>query len=202
MIGLPAAATASPGPAPPTDWSPLVRRMADGDQAALAAFYDETSARAYGLAQHILGDADDAEDVLLDAYSQVWRSAASFDPSRGSALAWLLVIVRSRAMDHLRRRSRQVRREQSLAGALESEGAAVAPDEGDVDAALRTRIRRALADLPAEQREPIELAYFGGLSQSEIAERLGQPLGTIKTRIRLGMTKLRAALGAVRPGGL
>jgi RNA polymerase sigma-70 factor (ECF subfamily) len=170
----------------------LVLRMAAGDQAALTALYDATSAHVYGLALRMLRDADEAEEVTLDAYSQAWRDASHFVGSRANVMGWLLVIARTRSLDALRRRARHERIARAASTLLEDAPdaslAATAHDEA-------RRVRAALATLAPEQREPLTLAYFGGLSQSEIAERLGWPLGTVKTRMRAGLAKLRDALG-------
>lgn len=162
----------------------LLRRLADGDAQALAEFYDAHAALAYGLASRVLRDRSDAEDVVQEAFVQVWRQAARYDPLRGSPQAWLCAIVRTRALDRLRRRI--ARRE---AGEAPAAGGAGPPDhEG------RLAIRKALQALSPEQRQALELAYYEGLTQTEIARRLDTPLGTIKTRIRTGMMRLREEL--------
>jgi RNA polymerase sigma-70 factor (ECF subfamily) len=162
---------------------------------------------AYSLACAIVGEHADAEEVVADAFAQIWRSAAAFDASRGSVGAWVATIARTRALDLVRSRRRRAR-------VLEE--AAVVTDEGEtlvlapsLEAADRSAeltetsaiVRRSLADLPPPQRQVIELAYFGGLSQSEIAARLSEPLGTVKTRMRAGMEKLRQALRPVLEAG-
>ncbi len=171
----------------------LVRRMAAGDQAAMAAFYDQTSALVFGLALRILGDRSAAEDVLLEVYAQAWKQAPEYEPSRGSPSAWLLTLTRSRAIDQ-----RRARRRDQASEPLEAAGEISADTPGPealTAAAERHRfVRHALNTLNADLREVIQLAYFGGLSHSEIASKLGQPLGTVKTRIRSGMTQLRPLL--------
>jgi RNA polymerase sigma-70 factor (ECF subfamily) len=170
------------------DWNLYVRRIASGDQLALATLYDASNHLVYGLALRVLGNPADAEEVTLDTYSQIWRTAASFDPQRGSVAAWLITMARSRAID--KRRNGTGRREWPLAKADGVAGPFVEPDTGNGP------VRAALAALAPEQREAIELAFWFGFSHSELAARLHQPLGTIKTRIRLGIIKLRAQLGA------
>jgi len=171
----------------------LVRRMAEGDQSAMAEFYDQTSALAFGLALRILGDHGAAEDVLLDVYTQVWKQAATYEPSRGSPSAWLLTVTRSRAIDLRRARGRD-RATEPLESAGEICAEAPGPETLTVAAERHRFVQRALSSLNAELRQVIHLAYFGGLSHSEIAHHLGQPLGTVKTRIRSGMMQLRTLL--------
>jgi RNA polymerase sigma-70 factor (ECF subfamily) len=177
----------------PVHWEMLIERVAGGEANAMADLYDATSHIVYGLAYRILGDPAGAEDVLLDVYTRVWRCAADFSVERGSASAWLFTLTRSRAVDVLRARQRNRATEQ-----LEAANGVAADAPGPEDTSLAAErhrfIARALGALAAEQREAIELAYFAGLSHSEIAARLGQPLGTVKTRIRLGMTRLRELL--------
>lgn len=177
------------------DWAATVRRAAQGDQAALAEFYDATSRYVFGLALRIVGDRSAAEEVVIDVYLQVWRQAALFDPGRGTPAAWLFAMTRSRALDLLRSGAQRAQsRRQSLDTVAELPDPGPGP-EVEADAAGRSRlVRNALASLSPEQREAVELAYFGGLSQSEIADRTGVPLGTAKTRIRLGMIRLRQVL--------
>ena len=180
----------------------LVARMATGDESALATLYDRHGMTAYSVAYAILGDAADADEAVADAFLQAWTQAAAFEAGRASVAGWLCMIVRSRALDRLRSRRRRARTLE-LAAASEDEGIALplAPGGPDPDRAaeqreLGRRVRGALDDLPEAQRRVLELAYFGGLSQSEIALELGEPLGTIKTRTRAAMEKLRTALVA------
>jgi RNA polymerase sigma-70 factor, ECF subfamily len=166
-----------------------VHRIALGEHNALGPLYDETNRLVYGSALRILGDRADAEEVTLDVYTQVWRNASSFDRRRGSVIAWLMTITRSRAID--RRRSSSVRNRYELPiDSYESRDSGVS----HITLGLERAVRAALSSLTPEQREAIELAYFSGYSHSELAERLGQPLGTVKTRIRLGMMKMRSLL--------
>jgi len=178
----------------------LIRGVAAGDQQALAALYDATSRTVYGLLLRILADASAAEEVLLDVYTQVWRQAASYSRERGTALAWLTTIARSRAIDRLRRGRQEQQRTEPLDPAQQfASGGASAED--DVRASeVRAVVRAALDSLAPEQREVIELAYYGGMSHSEIAAARNLPLGTVKTRTRLGMMRLREMLKPVYEG--
>jgi len=179
-------------------WSALVHRVAGGDETALAQLYDETSQLVCGLALRILGNRDAAEDVVIEVYAQAWRDAKSYEVGRGSPMSWLLTMTRSRAIDVLRAR----RRDQAtdpIESAAHVHADAPTPEDATADAERHRFVRGALIRLAIEQREAIELAYFAGLSHSEIAMRLGQPLGTVKTRIRLGMTRLRELLGHLTP---
>jgi RNA polymerase sigma-70 factor, ECF subfamily len=172
----------------------LLERMRDGDEDALATLYDLWSDRVHALAMHLLRDARDAEDIVEETFWQAWRGAARYDASRGKVGAWLLTICRSRALDRLRVRKR---RPEDLS--LDDAPTAASPQPDAMDAMVTSEtgrvVRAALAELPAEQRQALELTYFGGLSQSEIADRTGQPLGTVKTRVRLALVKLREKLG-------
>jgi RNA polymerase sigma-70 factor (ECF subfamily) len=172
----------------------LVEQIARGDEQALAALYDHTNRLVYGLILRILGDQGAAEEVLLDVYTQVWRQAPNYDVGRGSPMAWLTTIARSRAIDRLRSGWQTQQRQEPLDVVNDKETQAFNPEENSVFAERQRLVIQALAALNAEQREVIELAYYGGLSHSEIAERLQQPLGTVKTRTRLAMMKLRDAL--------
>jgi RNA polymerase sigma-70 factor, ECF subfamily len=163
----------------------LLRRLASGDQKALGEFYDLYAGLANGLALRILRDSSDAEDVVQEAFVQVWRQASRYDPGRGSPQAWLCTIARTRALDRLRRRAS--RRED-----ISDEPPAVSETPQTEEAIA---VRDALGTLSSDQRRALELAYYEGLTQSEIALRLGEPLGTIKTRIRTAMIRLRETLG-------
>jgi RNA polymerase sigma-70 factor (ECF subfamily) len=175
-------------------WVMLIRRAATGDQEALAELYDSTSRWVYGVALRILTDQMMAEEVTIDVYEQVWRQAASYDLDRGKPLAWLLMLARSRAIDRLRASNQQRQREEPLDLDYSSASSIIDPEEDLLVSEKRRLVQAALASLRPEQREAVELAYFLGLTQSEIAERLQLPLGTVKTRIRLGMIKLRELL--------
>lgn len=171
-------------------------RVRAGDDRALSDLYDRHAKLVFNLAQAIVGNPQDAEEVTEDVFVQLWTSGDRFDPERGSLRAWLAVMARSRALDLVRARSRH-RSAHERAASSDEEGLATplsASDSADA-LVLRTELRaaldRALTVLNPDQRRAIELAYFGGLTQSEIAERLAEPLGTVKTRIRDGMSRLR-----------
>jgi RNA polymerase sigma-70 factor, ECF subfamily len=172
----------------------LVELVATGDQSALAMLYDTTNRLIYSLILRVLGDVSSAEEVLVDVYTQVWRQAASYDANRGAPLAWMATIARSRAIDRLRSGWQDQRRKEPLDVLGDAPANAASPEETTAAAERQRFVREALNLLTPEQREVIELAYYSGLSHSEIAEKLKQPLGTVKTRTRLGMMKLREAL--------
>ena len=172
----------------------IVERIVGGDRSALAILYDRYANAVYSLAWRVVGSAADAEEVTQEVFTQAWRQAGRYDPERASAAGWLLNITRTRAIDRLRaNRTRQ-------RVTNDEERVAIAPDPGTdqegraIESERAARVRSAIQALSAPQREAIELAYFGGLSHGEIAERLREPLGTIKTRIRSGLLKLRDAL--------
>jgi RNA polymerase sigma-70 factor (ECF subfamily) len=174
----------------------LMRRMAAGDPSALRSTYDRTAGTVLALALRILGARPEAEEVVQETFLELWRRAPAYDPRRGSAVAWILSICRSRAIDRIRSRGVAARVAQSAA----AEGDPVAmPIENTEARQRRERVQEALLSLPAEQREAIELAYFGGLTQREIAQRTGEPLGTVKTRVRLALAKLSGLLREVAP---
>lgn len=174
-----------------TQWGELIPRIAQGDEASLAALYDATHKIIYGVALRVLGNTEDAEEVTLDVYNQVWRSARSFQSGRGTVMAWLLTLARTRALDKLRARASRQRNVEPLGAQKEAPAGAASPEEQSASSQQRAIVLAALGRLPDEQRQALELAYFQGLSHAELAERLGEPLGTVKTRIRLGMMKLR-----------
>jgi RNA polymerase sigma-70 factor (ECF subfamily) len=175
----------------------LVDRMRGGDETALAAFYDRWSDRVYSLALRLLREARDAEDIVEETFWQAWRNAARFDTARGNVGTWLLTICRSRALDRIRARRRK-REDTTLDDEAQYESPQPDPAAAMVISETGRIVRAALAELPDEQRQAVELAYFRGLSQSEIAEKTGQPLGTVKTRVRLAMAKLREKLGSLQ----
>jgi len=184
----------------------LVRRMVAGDEQALSAFYDRWFPIVNALITRILKSADDVEDVVEETFWQAWRQANRFAADRGSVQTWVLTIARSRALDRLRatRRLREDSIDDSGAGAAVADSAEISArstsdPSADAEHSERRRlVVAALNELPQEQRQALELGYFGGLSQTEIAERTGQPLGTIKTRMRLAMLKLRDRLSSLR----
>ena len=164
---------------------------ARSQQPARAALFARYGRLAYGLAVRVLRDEALAEDAVQEAFLAVWRAAPRFVPERGRASTWILTLVHRRAVDLVRREER--RRADSLAAAPEHGGAAA--DEDVVLRLQRQRVQQALGLLPDPQREALELAYYGGFTQSELAERLGQPLGTIKSRMFAGLTRMRELLG-------
>src|SRR5215210_2123590 len=184
---------------PVDDDSTLLRRMATGDEAALGAVYDLWSARVHALALWILKDADDAEDVVEETFWQIWRTADRYQGGRSASSTWIVMIARSRALDRLRARKRRAdwTAAPATVSALQDQSGNMRPEQPGTRLELadqQAHLVSALADLPAEQRIALELAYFEGLSHGEIAERTSQPLGTVKTRIRLAMQKLRQGL--------
>jgi RNA polymerase sigma-70 factor, ECF subfamily len=172
-----------------TDWS-LIERVVARDETALAALYDRYAALLCGVMNRILHDAQAAEEILQDVFFQVWRNAAQFDPARGSIAGWLVVAARNRAISRLRHRSlaeteELVENNVALPFNLESEAA---------QKQMLGKIRGVLQDLSTEQRQAVELAYFEGLTHSEIAARTGDPLGTVKTRLRSAVETLKSKL--------
>lgn len=193
-------------PSSPVPDRELVDRMAGGEERALGELYDRYGRTVYALALAIVREPADADEVVVEAFGQAWRQAESFDPARGSVGAWLATIARSRALDLVRARGRRTRAYERAAQ-LSDDGVATPlgppgpdPARGVERAEAGQIVTRALAALPESQRVAIELAYFEGLSQSEIAARLSEPLGTIKTRIRSGMEKLRDQLSPLLGG--
>ena len=180
---------------PDDDWHRWIEGSAKGEQQSLARLYDQSNRLVYGIALRILGDPADAEEVTLDVYTQVWRTAKDYTRDRGAPSSWLIMLARSRALDRLRSRGRRSARETTLDHAGEPASSGHQPDEAAYLSQATAKIRQAIAGLAPEQREAIELSFFSGLTHSELAERLGQPLGTVKTRIRSGMTRLREAMG-------
>lgn len=182
------------------EWAQLITLTAQGDQDALASFYDRTSPQVFGVIYRILNNREAAEEVTLDVYTQVWRQAHTYDHTRGTPGAWLMTLARTRAIDRFRAGAAEHGRIESL-DAVELFASDDDTPEQDVEGQERRRyVQQALAGLTAEQRQAVALAYFYGLSQSEIAEKLQLPLGTVKTRIRLGMMKLRESLAPYEPG--
>ncbi len=172
----------------------ILDRMATGDQTALADLYDRHATAVYSLALRIVGLPADAEDVTQEVFAQAWRTADRYDRARGEVAAWLLMMARTRAIDCLRRRRG------SSGGGIDDDRVAAIPDPGpSVEYIVATgeqvaRVRAALGELPPEQRATLELAYYEGLTQSEIAERTSTPLGTVKTRVRTALDALRRAM--------
>ena len=171
----------------------VVRRLAGGERDAVAELYDRYASRVMGLAFRIVRNSSDAEDVVQEVFCQAWRSAPNYHPARGTVAGWLLMMARTRAIDRLR--SRQARRDTESG----PDPDALATDSAPVSDQLivseeSARVRDAMRALPSEQRMALELAYFEGLSQSQIAERTHTALGTVKTRIRAALTSLRRSV--------
>jgi RNA polymerase sigma-70 factor (ECF subfamily) len=175
----------------------LMTRVAGRDPHALRALYDRHSSMVYGLARRILREPSEAEDLVQDVFLHLWRQAARFDAQRGVFLGWLVSLTRNRAIDRLRAGKTRERKTDAYEAERQSDVAPAAadPNEAAFVAELRDAVTAALGALPEPQRVALELAYYGGLSHSEIAERLDTPLGTIKARIRQGMLQMRDALG-------
>ena len=169
----------------------LLAAIARGDERALAELYDRFGRIAYGLALRVVRDPALAQDAVQDAFLAAWRTAAAFDARRGRAQTWLLTLVHRRAVDIVRREDR--RRGEQLEDAPIASGTST--DEEASVREQRRAVQAALAQLPADQREALELSYYGGLTQSELAERLGIPLGTVKSRVFAGLARLRDLLG-------
>lgn len=175
----------------------LILLVARRQEQALGAIYDRYGRLVYAVALRITGDRQTAEEVVQDVFQNIWNSAAGFQSNVGSLSSWLMGITRHRAIDATRsRRERARNREQELTPEVDSgaAGRVEGPEDEVARRLLREQVRSALGALPSTQRHAIELAYFGGLTRNEIAERLGEPVGTIKTRLRLGLLKLRDLL--------
>jgi RNA polymerase sigma-70 factor (ECF subfamily) len=175
----------------------LLARIAQGDRAALASLYEALGGQALAVALRVLGSRSDAEEVLQDAFVEVWTRAGSYDVDRGGARAWVLAIARNRAIDRLRRRGAVARMVSGAANEPTATG--TTPLELVEQRQAREKIQAALRELTPEQRQVLELGYFEGLSQSEIAARLNEPLGTIKTRVRAALQKLAALVPGAMP---
>lgn len=171
--------------------SALVERMMSGDEGALSALYDRYSGMLYGMLMRILRDQQAAEEILQDLFFQLWRGAERFDAGRGSLPAWLMVIGRNRAISRLRRRDRREIPEDSEDFSMQSVACSTNVEDEATRRMLIQRLKIAMQSLPREQREAVELAYFEGMTQTEIAQRTGSPLGTVKTRIRTAMQSLK-----------
>ncbi|MGH7258156.1 MAG: sigma-70 family RNA polymerase sigma factor [Nitrospiraceae bacterium] len=176
----------------------LLTRVAKGDHQAFSQLYDQSSSLLFTLAFRILSDREEAAELLQEVYLEVWRKVARYDVGRGTPVAWLVTLTRSRAIDRLR--ARASRGQHLTADSLENPAVAQIQDQGpspydaQEDTELRQSMSKALADLPAAQQQALEMAYYQGLSHTEIAAKLNQPLGTVKTRIKLAMAKLRMTL--------
>lgn len=179
---------------PARDITMLVTAVAAGDQRAFGDLYDAVAARVHGLVRRVLVDEAQSEEVTQEVFLELWQSAPRFDASRGSALGWIFTLAHRRAVDRVR--SAQSSRERDERVAKRDAATAYDPVAEEGDARIESqRVHRAMRELSDSQREAITLAYYGGFSQSEIAERLGTPIGTVKTRLRDGMIRLRDLLG-------
>ena len=186
---------------PPSNEADLLIRIAQHDQAALSALYDRYARILYAVAFRSLRSVEESEEVVLDVFAQVWRTAARYDVSKGRVDSWLFMMTRSRVLDRLRilQRAAKVTLVSENAAEIQTTAPGVDPIENVLISERRDRVLAALSQLPAEQRQVIELAYYKGLTQSEIAAQTNLSLGTVKTRVRLGLTKLRVALGNWEP---
>ncbi len=182
------------GKEPRDDPVHLIQQIARGDREAFGHFYDRYASLAFTFAARLLRDRSDADDVLQEVFLQVWRQAKSYSQDKGSPEAWIITITRSRAIDKLRSKRR---RERSFVAVEDPAGAEYGGkvESGAKESEARLIVNSALARLPEAQRKVLEMAYFDGLTQSEIAARLAEPLGTIKTRMRSGIERLREFLG-------
>ena len=174
--------------------TPLLRRIAAQDREALAELYDQLGAALFSTAVRILGDEQEAEEVMQDVFVQIWEKAAAFDAALGTPTSWVLRIARNRSIDRLRVRQRRFRALDELESAVAAQPAAQPAPNGDLSGEELVGVRSAVKALPVEQRQAIEMAFFGGLSHGEISEALNEPLGTVKARIRRGMLKLKNTL--------
>ncbi len=174
----------------------LLARVGKGDAQAFAQCYEQSSSVLFTLALRILNNRDEASELLQDVYIEAWRKAGSFDPKRGSPMAWLVTLTRSRAIDRLRASASRARNLTDSIEETSDDLRSALPDPFDTHALeeLRMLVMEAFKDLPAPQQEAIELAFYGGFTHAEIAAKLDKPIGTVKTRIKLGMNKLRYAL--------
>jgi RNA polymerase sigma-70 factor (ECF subfamily) len=176
-----------------SDLTRNIASVADGDQAAFASLYDALAATVYGVVRRVLRDPSQAEEVTQEVFVEMWRQASRFDPARGSARTWAVVIAHRRAVDRVR--SEQSHRDrQNTVGAAAVESPAT-PEDDAIEVDEGRRAKAALETLPAPQREALELAFYDGLTHVQIADRLGVALGTVKTRIRDGLIKLRTTMG-------
>lgn len=173
----------------------LVAGMANGDQSSLSRLYDQTSSLVNGLLLRILEHSQDAEEALLDVYMKAWKNAGTYTPDRGSVQSWLVMMARSIAIDRIRQRRAQPKiTSTEFDTAVKFISPAASPEEQTGEAQRRRMVAKVLSELPAEQREVLELAFYGGFTHSELAAKLQQPLGTVKSRIRSALGRLKCLL--------
>jgi len=170
----------------------LISKIAKGCESALKKLYDTTISQVYSLAYRILSNNPDADEVALDVFKQIWKKALDYEPGRGTPSAWLITMTRSRAIDKIRSDAKRRTTNEPLIG--DSLDNSPLPDETTSVREKRKLIDKALSELTPQQRRSIELAYFKGLSQSEISRQMNEPLGTVKSWMRTGMIKLREIL--------
>jgi RNA polymerase sigma-70 factor (ECF subfamily) len=177
---------------PPSPGADLIAKIASGSQEAMTQLYDQTANLVYGMASRIVRDGAVAEEVAMDVYLQVWRTARQYSAARGSVKAWLATMTRARAIDWLRSSQARLVREGSRIDELAPLAVAgPGPEQAAMDSGRQQALRKHMGALPPEQSRLIEMSFFSGFSHSEIAERLGIPLGTVKSRLRQGMCRLR-----------
>lgn len=191
--------TGTPDAATPAsdEASTLLRRCARGDESAFADLYDSTHGRLFGLALRVVRDPAQAEEVLQESYLAIWRESAQFDPTRASALSWMLTLTHRRAVDRVRSAEAAGRREDTYGQRSQQPAYDSTAEQAHADLE-GARVRKAMAELTDTQRQALELAYFGGYTHTEVAALLDLPLGTAKTRIRDGLIRLRDAMGEQR----
>ena len=183
-------------PAQPARYTSLIAKIASGSEDALAELYDQTNRLVFSLALRILYDRGAAEEATMDVFMQVWKQASNYSASRGTPVAWLMTMTRTRSIDKLRSMGRSRFEIEELDESESTAGSSESPEESALVGERRAIVRSALEELPLEQRVLIEAAYFEGLTQTEIAERFRLPLGTVKTRVRSGMIILRHRFGS------
>ena len=176
------------------DLTTLIASVANGDQAAFASLYDALSPTLFGVVRRVLRDGSQAEEVTQEVFVEIWKQATRFDATRGSVRTWAVTIAHRRAVDRVR--SEQSHRDRQVTVAAASVEVSASPEDDAVEAEDRQRARAAMATLPAPQREALELAFYDGLTHVQISEHLGVALGTVKTRIRDGLIRLRTTMGS------
>lgn len=194
LRSVPSGGSSSEGSSEGHALATLLKQSSRGDHEAFAAFYDATAARAFGLAVRVVRDPSQAEEVAQEAFLEVWKTAARFNPDKGSAIGWLLTIVHRKAVDRVRSAEAASRRDDRYHQDTQTVTHDVTAEAAEASMEAR-RVRTALGELTAVQREALELAYFGGYTHTEVASMLELPVGTAKTRIRDGLIRMRDAMG-------